>query len=52
MAWRSDAPATLTYAEALDGGDQSKTAEYRDEVFTWEAPFTAAPKSFFKTNKI
>lgn len=51
MAWRSDAPATLTYAEALDGGDQSKTADYRDEVFTWEAPFTAAPKSFFKTKQ-
>ncbi|MEN5308131.1 prolyl oligopeptidase family serine peptidase [Chryseobacterium cucumeris] len=51
MAWRSDTPATLTYAEALDGGDQSKTAEYRDEIFTWEAPFTAAPKSFFKTKQ-
>lgn len=51
MAWRSDAPATLTYAEALDGGDQSKKAEYRDEIFTWEAPFTAAPKSFFKTKQ-
>lgn len=51
MEWRSDAPATLTYAEALDGGDQSKTAEYRDEIFTWEAPFTAAPKSFFKTKQ-
>ncbi|MDR4954412.1 prolyl oligopeptidase family serine peptidase [Chryseobacterium sp. ES2] len=51
MTWRSDAPATLTYAEALDGGDQSKTAEYRDEIFTWEAPFTVAPKSFFKTKQ-
>ncbi|WNI37178.1 prolyl oligopeptidase family serine peptidase [Chryseobacterium sp. SG20098] len=51
MAWRSDTPATLTYAEALDGGDQFKTAEYRDEIFTWEAPFTAAPKSFFKTKQ-
>lgn len=51
MEWRSDAPATLTYAEALDGGDQSKTAEYRDEIFTWEAPFIAAPKSFFKTKQ-
>jgi dipeptidyl aminopeptidase/acylaminoacyl peptidase len=48
MSWRSDAPATLVYTEALDGGDQYKTAEYRDEIFTWEAPFTAAPKSFFK----
>ncbi|SQB26809.1 Uncharacterised protein [Chryseobacterium jejuense] len=48
MSWRSDVPATLVFTEALDGGDQYKTAEYRDEIFTWEAPFTAAPKSFFK----
>lgn len=48
MSWRSDAPATLVFTEALDGGDQYKTAEYRDEIFTWEAPFTAEPKSFFK----
>ncbi|UOU97695.1 hypothetical protein MUU74_14465 [Chryseobacterium daecheongense] len=51
MGWRSDQPATLVYAEALDGGDQYKNAEYRDEIFTWEAPFTAAPKSFFKTKQ-
>jgi len=51
MGWRSDAPATLVFAEALDGGDQSKAAEYRDEIFTWEAPFTSAPKSFFKTKQ-
>lgn len=51
MSWRSDAPATLVFAEALDGGDQYKTSEYRDEIFTWEAPFTAAPKSFFKTKQ-
>jgi len=51
MGWRSDMPATLVYTEALDGGDQSKTAEYRDEIFTWEAPFSAAPKSFFKTKQ-
>lgn len=51
MAWRSDMPATLVYAEALDGGDQSKNAEYRDEIFTWDAPFSNAPKSFFKTKQ-
>ncbi len=49
MTWRDDQPATLVYAEALDSGDQSKAAEFRDEVFLWEAPFTQAPKSFFKT---
>ncbi len=51
MSWRSDQPATLVFAEALDGGDQSAKAEYRDEVFTWEAPFQDSPKSFFKTKQ-
>ncbi|WP_326983498.1 prolyl oligopeptidase family serine peptidase [Chryseobacterium sp. MYb264] len=51
LGWRSDMPATLVYAEALDGGDQSKTADFRDEIFTWEAPFDNAPKSFFKTKQ-
>ena len=51
MGWRSDLPATLVYAEALDGGDQSRVADFRDEVFTWEAPFASAPKSFFKTKQ-
>ena len=51
MGWRSDMPATLVFAEALDGGDQSKTADFRDEIFTWEAPFSNAPKSFFKTKQ-
>lgn len=51
MGWRSDLPATLVYAEALDGGDQSRAADFRDEVFTWEAPFASAPKFFFKTRQ-
>lgn len=51
MGWRSDLPATLVYAEALDGGDQSRAADFRDEMFTWEAPFASAPKSFFKTRQ-
>lgn len=51
MGWRSDMTATLVYTEALDGGDQSRPAEYRDEIFTWDAPFTNAPKSFFKTRQ-
>ncbi len=51
MTWRDDQPSTLVYAEALDGGDQSKQTEFRDEVFTWNAPFTSAPVSFFKTKQ-
>lgn len=51
MQWRGDQPATLSYVEALDGGDPAKEIEYRDEVFTWEAPFTAAPKSIVKLSQ-
>ena len=51
MNWRDDAPSTLVYAEALDGGDQAKSADFRDEIFLWEAPFSANPKSFFKTKQ-
>ncbi len=51
MTWRDDKPATLVYAEALDGGDQYKNAEYRDEIFTWDAPFNTIPQSFFKTKQ-
>ncbi len=49
MEWRDDQPATLVFAEALDGGDQSKKAHFRDAIFTWDAPFNGAPKEFFKT---
>lgn len=51
ISWRDDQPATLVYAEALDGGDQAKKVEYRDEIFVWDAPFNTAPKSFFKTQQ-
>lgn len=51
FSWRDDVPATLVLAEALDGGDQNKPAEFRDEIFLWEAPFSNAPKSFFKTKQ-
>ncbi len=51
ISWRDDQPATLVYAEALDGGDQAKKVEYRDEIFVWDAPFNTAPKSFFKTEQ-
>lgn len=49
ISWRNDKPATLVYAEALDGGDPENKVEYRDEVFLLEAPFTGAPKSILKT---
>jgi dipeptidyl aminopeptidase/acylaminoacyl peptidase len=48
IAWRNDKPATLVYVEALDGGDPANEAEYRDEVFTIEAPFTGNSASMIK----
>lgn len=49
MGWRADQPATLVWAEALDGGDPEKEVEYRDEVFQLSAPFDGEGKSMMKT---
>ena len=43
VGWRSDAPATLVWVEAQDGGDSRAEAEVRDRVFLQAAPFTDAP---------
>src|SRR5690606_29267924 len=43
IAWRADAPATLVWAEAQDGGDPARDAEVRDRVFAHAAPFTGEP---------
>ena len=45
IGWRSDAPATLVWAEAQDGGDPSRAVEVRDEVFAQAAPFDRPPVS-------
>jgi dipeptidyl aminopeptidase/acylaminoacyl peptidase len=44
ISWRADAPATLAWVEALDGGDGRAEAAERDRAFTLEAPFTGAPR--------
>ena len=49
LNWRSDKPASLYWAEVLDEGDPEVEAEYRDEVFTLDAPFTGEKKSILKT---
>ena len=43
VAWRSDAPATLVWVEAQDGGDPARDVAVRDVVYTQSAPFQAAP---------
>lgn len=51
MGWRADQPASLYYVEALDKGDPANKVDYRDEIFTWQAPFAAAPVSIAKTKQ-
>jgi len=51
MGWRSDKPSTLSFVEALDEGDQANKVDFRDEVFLWDAPFTANPTSLVKTQQ-
>ena len=43
FSWRHDAPATLMWVEALDGGDANRQAELRDQLFLLPAPFTGEP---------
>ena len=41
--WRSDAPATLAWVEAQDGGDPRRSVPVHDRVYMLDAPFTAQP---------
>ncbi|URD60751.1 prolyl oligopeptidase family serine peptidase [Sphingomonas sp. KRR8] len=47
--WRSDAPATLVWAEALDGGNPRVKVPFHDKVMMQAAPFSAAPVELAKT---
>jgi dipeptidyl aminopeptidase/acylaminoacyl peptidase len=47
--WRPGEPATLSWREALDGGDPRREAELRDELWSWEAPFEQEPRSLART---
>jgi len=42
--WRSDAPSTVFWAEAADGGDPKKETPVRDWLFTRDSPFDAPPQ--------
>ena len=43
VSWRSDAPATLCWVEAQDGGDPRANAAIRDRIFMLAAPFHKIP---------
>jgi dipeptidyl aminopeptidase/acylaminoacyl peptidase len=49
ITWRRDTDADLVWVEALDEGDPAKKVEYRDAVFTLQAPYTGEKKELAKT---
>ena len=49
VTWQSSAPATLTWAEALDRGDPKVKVPFRDRVLSLAAPFTGSPVEIAKT---
>jgi dipeptidyl aminopeptidase/acylaminoacyl peptidase len=48
-AWRPTEPATLVWAEALDGGNTRSKTSPRDRVLMLKAPFNGQPVELFKT---
>jgi hypothetical protein len=44
LSWRDDQPATLVFAEALDGGDPKTEVEYRDALYQLKSPFDGEPE--------
>jgi dipeptidyl aminopeptidase/acylaminoacyl peptidase len=45
VSWEESMPASLVWAEALDGGDPLAKVEHRDEIFRLPAPFDESPRS-------
>ena len=44
VAWRADAPASLVWTEAQDGGDPAQDVAVRDIVYLQAAPFKTPPQ--------
>lgn len=49
FSWRANAPATLIWAEALDGGDWGVEAKERDKIMLLQAPFNKEPVEIART---
>lgn len=44
FTWRADAPASVYWVEAKDGGDPKAEVDVRDKMYYLEAPFDGEPK--------
>ncbi|WP_045756711.1 prolyl oligopeptidase family serine peptidase [Xanthomonas albilineans] len=50
-SWRANQPATLIWAEALDGGDWKANVPARDKLLTLAAPFTGKPREWVRVTQ-
>ncbi|MEZ4651759.1 MAG: prolyl oligopeptidase family serine peptidase [Candidatus Eisenbacteria bacterium] len=48
VTWRSTAPHTLFWIEALDGGNPVAEADHRDRLMRLSAPFTGEPEEVYR----
>jgi dipeptidyl aminopeptidase/acylaminoacyl peptidase len=48
-AWHATAPATITWADALDGGDPKRDVPHRDRVLSLASPFKGEPSEVMTT---
>ncbi len=51
FGWRPTEPATLVWAEALDGGDWNVKVPARDKILMQRAPYTAPPTEVTRTEQ-
>jgi len=51
FSWRATDPATLVWAEALDGGDWNVNVPSRDKIMLLTAPFTGSPAEITRTEQ-
>ncbi len=47
--WQPNYDARLLWAEALDGGDPKRKADFRDKIMLLEVPFSGDPREILKT---
>lgn len=51
FSWRATEPATLVWAEALDGGDWNVKVPARDKILLQKAPFDSPPVEIARTEQ-
>src|SRR5262249_46873210 len=51
VEWIEQRPATLTWAEALDGGNPRQAVPNRDKIMLVAAPFSSNPQEVYRTKE-